>query len=240
VPGHAGGKHVPPVADGADDAWVSGIVLELPAQTAYADINTAVKGRGVVAVAGIHQLVATQHPVGARHHRLQQLELAAREPDRTAFDVVQRLSRCVQQLKRSTLRNIDVELVLLPASCIVAADEEKFQHVVEELVKNAATAMNHRGWIIITTNQLVLQENQMGRLPAGSYARLSVRDSGGGMSPDVMRRALDPLFSTRTGHQGWGLAKCAGFVRQCGGEITLSSIKGQGTAAEVYLPRKTV
>jgi signal transduction histidine kinase len=160
--------------------------------------------------------------------------------NRTRFDMNPSVASAIAQLKRSTLRNIDVELVLLPASCIVAADEEKFQHVVEELVKNAATAMNHRGWIIITTNQLVLQDNQMGRLPAGSYVRLSVRDSGGGMSPDVMRRALDPLFSTRTGHQGWGLAKCAGFVRQCGGEITLSSIKGQGTAAEVYLPRKTV
>src|SRR5215469_375092 len=160
--------------------------------------------------------------------------------NRTRFDMNQSVASAIAQLKRSTLRNIDVELVLLPASCIVAADEEKFQHVVEELVKNAATAMNHRGWIIITTNQLALQDNQVGRLPAGSYVRLSVRDSGGGMSPDVMRRALDPLFSTRSGHQGWGLAKCAGFVRQCGGEITLSSIKGQGTAAEVYLPRKPV
>jgi signal transduction histidine kinase len=160
--------------------------------------------------------------------------------NRTRFDMNQSVASAIAQLKRTTLCNIDVELVLLPASCIVAADEEKFQHVVEELVKNAATAMNHRGWIIITTNQLTLQDNQLGRLPAGSYVRLSVRDSGGGMSPDVMRRALDPLFSTRTGHQGWGLAKCAGFVRQCGGEITLSSIKGQGTAAEVYLPRKPV
>jgi hypothetical protein len=87
---------------------------------------------------------------------------------------------------------------------------------------------------------LVLQDSQIGRLPAGGYVRLSVRDSGGGMAPDVMRRALDPLFSTRTGHQGWGLAKCAGFVRQCGGEIMLSSVEGQGTAAEIYFPRKTV
>jgi signal transduction histidine kinase len=160
--------------------------------------------------------------------------------NRTRFDMNQSVTGVVAQLRRSTLGSIDVELVLLPASCMVAADEEKFEHVVEELICNAATAMNHSGWIIITTNQLVLQDSQIGRLPAGSYVRLGVRDTGGGMSPDVMRRALDPVFSTRSGHQGWGLAKCAGFVRQCGGEIILSSIKGQGTAAEVYLPRKPV
>ena len=158
----------------------------------------------------------------------------------TRFDLNQSVARAIAGLKRSLLRNIDVELVLLPASCVVAADEEKFQHVVEELVKNAAVAMNHRGWITITTNQLVLQDNQAGRLPAGSYVRLSVRDSGGGMNPEVVRRALDPVFSTRSGHQGWGLAKCAGFVRQCGGEIVLSSIEGQGTAAEIYFPRQQI
>lgn len=159
--------------------------------------------------------------------------------NRTHFDVNQSVARVTAQLKRSILHNIDVEQVLLPGVCMIAADEEKFQHVLEELIKNAAMAMDHRGWIIITTNQLTLQGGQVGRLPAGSYIRLSVRDSGGGMSPDVMRRALDPLFSTRNGHQGWGLAKCAGFVRQSGGEIVLSSIKSQGTAAELYFPRKT-
>jgi signal transduction histidine kinase len=160
--------------------------------------------------------------------------------NRTRFDMNQSVASVIAGLKRSILRSIDVELVLLPASCMVAADEQKFQHVVEELLKNASAAMDHRGWIVISTNQLELQDGQVGRLSAGSYVRLSVRDSGGGMSPDVMRRALDPVFSTRNGHQGWGLAKCAGFVRQCGGEILLSSIKGQGTAAEVYFPRQKV
>ena len=160
--------------------------------------------------------------------------------NRTRFDMNQSVEGVIAGLKRSILRSIDVELVLLPASCMVAADEQKFQHVVEELLKNASAAMDHRGWIVISTNQLELQDGQVGRLSAGSYVRLSVRDSGGGMSPDVMRRALDPVFSTRNGHQGWGLAKCAGFVRQCGGEILLSSIKGQGTAAEVYFPRQKV
>jgi signal transduction histidine kinase len=153
------------------------------------------------------------------------------------FDLNRSVATVIGDLKHSLLRDIDVELALAPASYVVTADEEKFQHVVEELIKNAVTAMNHRGWIIIGSSEQVLQAGQVGRLPTGNYVKLSVRDSGSGMSPDVVRRALDPLFSTRSGHQGWGLAKSAGFVRQCKGEIVLSSIKGQGSAVEIYLPR---
>src|SRR5215469_4133002 len=160
--------------------------------------------------------------------------------NRTHFDLNQSVAGVTARLKRTILHDIDLELALLPASCLVAADEEKFAHVVEELIENAAIAMEFTGWIIITTSQLVLKDNQIGRLAAGNYVRLSVRDSGPGMSPDVVRRALDPVFSTRDGHQGWGLAECAGFVRQCGGEIMLSSVKSQGSAADVYLPRKPV
>ena len=160
--------------------------------------------------------------------------------NRTRFDLNHSVAQVTDRLKSTILREIDVELALLPASCVVAADPEQFQHVVEELIKNAAIAMDYRGWIIITTSQLILKDNQIGRLRAGHYVRLSVRDSGAGMSPDIVRRALDPVFSTRNGHQGWGLAKCAGFVRQCGGEITLSSIKSQGSAADIYLPRNSV
>ena len=155
----------------------------------------------------------------------------------THFDLNRSVVTVVGHLKYSLLRGIDVEFALEPTSCVVAMDQEKFQGVVEELVKNAATAMDHRGRIAICTSQEALQANQVGRLPAGTYIRFSVHDTGSGMSPDVTRRALDPLFSTRNGHQGWGLAKCAGFVRQSKGDIVLSSIKGQGSAVEVYLPK---
>ena len=78
--------------------------------------------------------------------------------NRTRFDMNQSVASVIAGLKRSILRSIDVELVLLPASCMVAADEQKFQHVVEELLKNASAAMDHRGWIVISTNQLELQD----------------------------------------------------------------------------------
>jgi signal transduction histidine kinase len=157
--------------------------------------------------------------------------------NRTRFDLNHSVAAVITDLKRSVLCNIDIDLALLPASCFVAADEEKFHYVLEELARNAAAAMDKRGWIIVTTSHAALSAGQVGRLAPGSYVKLSLRDSGRGMSPDVMRRAMDPLFSTWNGHQGWGLAKCAGFLRQCGGDLTLTSTRGQGTAAELYLPK---
>jgi sensor histidine kinase regulating citrate/malate metabolism len=56
------------------------------------------------------------------------------------------------------------------------------------------------------------------------------------MLPDVAKRALDPLFSTKNGHHGWGLARCAGFIRQSGGDILLTSLPGKGTIVDVFLP----
>jgi signal transduction histidine kinase len=157
--------------------------------------------------------------------------------NRTRFDINRSVTAVIARLKRSILQNIDIELALLPEICCVTTDEEQLHHVLEELAKNAAAAMDHKGWIIISTSHVILPPGQIGRLPAGSYVKLSLKDSGRGMTPEITRRAMDPLFSTKNGHQGWGLAKCAGFVRQCGGDVRLSSTKGQGAAVELYLPK---
>lgn len=155
---------------------------------------------------------------------------------RTRLDMNEVTASAVGGLKRSVLRDIDVELALAPHNCPVATDEEKLRHVIEELARNAAAAMDHRGWVIFATGRQSLAAGQAGILPPGEYAFISVKDTGRGMSPEVARRALDPLFSTKPGHHGWGLARCAGFVRQCGGNIVLASVPGKGTAATVYLP----
>jgi signal transduction histidine kinase len=58
------------------------------------------------------------------------------------------------------------------------------------------------------------------------------------MTPDVMARAAEPLFTTGPHgiKAGWGLSNCAGFVRQSGGTMTLTSEPGRGTTVELSLP----
>jgi signal transduction histidine kinase len=157
--------------------------------------------------------------------------------NRTKFDLNQVVAATFSALKHSALQHIEVEFGLTSSNCVVVADEDQFVHVLEELARNAAAAMDGQGSLIVSTTETELQERQVSRLPAGNYIRLTVKDTGRGMPPEVAKRALDPLFSTKAGHHGWGLARCAGFIRQTGGEILLFSRPGRGTIADILLPR---
>ena len=69
-----------------------------------------------------------------------------------------------------------------------------------------------------------------------SYGRLTVTDTGGGMTPQVRARAIEPFFSTRSGAFGLGLTSAAVIVRRLGGYFRAAATGTQGTSVEVYLP----
>jgi CheY-like chemotaxis protein len=72
----------------------------------------------------------------------------------------------------------------------------------------------------------------------GAYVRVSVTDNGRGMGPDTQQRVFEPFFTTKpVGHgTGLGLAMVYGFVRQCGGHVTVYSEIGHGTTIALYFP----
>jgi CheY-like chemotaxis protein len=73
----------------------------------------------------------------------------------------------------------------------------------------------------------------------GEYIRVSVTDTGSGMTGEVMARAFDPFFTTKPAGQGTGLglSMIYGFARQSGGSARIESELGRGTTVELYLPR---
>ena len=76
-------------------------------------------------------------------------------------------------------------------------------------------------------------------LKAGPYVRLTVRDTGHGMAPEILERIFEPFFTTKNVGEGtgMGLAVVHGIVTSNGGAITVESAPKQGATFAVYLPR---
>jgi len=69
-------------------------------------------------------------------------------------------------------------------------------------------------------------------------ARLTVHDSGSGMTPDVLERIRKPYFTTKEGGTGLGVAVARGLIEQHGGQLDFRSVVGQGTTVDIHLPMK--
>jgi PAS domain S-box-containing protein len=122
----------------------------------------------------------------------------------------------------------------------VNVDPGQFENALMNLVVNARDAVDGRGRIVIESEVATLGEGD--HLPAslapGRYAVIAVSDSGSGMTPDVQRRAFEPLFTTKSQGRGtgFGLPMVYNFAKQAGGLVTLYSEPGHGTTARIYLP----
>jgi len=121
----------------------------------------------------------------------------------------------------------------------VFADPGELEAALINLALNARDAMPQGGALTITVRKHVLQSAaDRIELPAGDYVVFSVADTGVGMAPDVLARALEPFFTTKAAGKGngLGLSMVYGFARQSGGQVAIESHVGQGTRVDLYLP----
>jgi two-component system CheB/CheR fusion protein len=138
--------------------------------------------------------------------------------------------------------NIRLITVVDPALGAVFADPAVIEEAIINLAINARDAMPGGGVLTIETCNLDLDEAFVARrpgLPAGSYVRLLVRDTGCGMDQETLARIFEPFFTTKEVGQGTGLglASAYGSVKQSGGYIEADSRPGQGATFSIYLPR---
>jgi two-component system cell cycle sensor histidine kinase/response regulator CckA len=127
----------------------------------------------------------------------------------------------------------------------VLADYGQLEQVVLNLVLNARDATPAGGQITISTDVVVVSDEEAARENVGrtgSFVRLIVRDTGEGMAPEVLPHLFEPFYTTKPVGKGTGLGLSSsyGIVRQGGGFIRVASQVGVGTTATVYLPEAQV
>ncbi|MCO4882402.1 PAS domain S-box protein [Paraburkholderia caribensis] len=125
----------------------------------------------------------------------------------------------------------------------VLVDTHQLESVVLNLAINSRDAMPEGGVLTFGLSNAVLyaQAAVAAQVEPGEYVKMTVTDTGAGMSADVVERAFDPFFTTKPEGQGTGLglSMAYGFVLQSGGHIELASTPGVGTTVTIYLPRST-
>jgi signal transduction histidine kinase len=103
-------------------------------------------------------------------------------------------------------------------------DPSQVEAAILNLCLNARDAMPEGGQLTITTaNETIADRAGPDGPEAGGYVRICVTDTGGGMTPDVLRRAFDPFFTTKgpAGGPGLGLSQVYGMARQLGGTVRI-------------------
>jgi len=124
----------------------------------------------------------------------------------------------------------------------VLGDPSQIHQVLMNLCTNAGHAMRDKGGVLeVTLGNVELNSAFIASHPdadTGFYVKLTVRDTGHGMTPDVLERIFEPYFTTKEKGVGTGLGLSVvhGIVKNHGGIITAESESGKGTTFKVYLP----
>ncbi len=142
-------------------------------------------------------------------------------------------------LERTIGDTITVEFSVTENIWPIFVDPYQLENAVLNLAVNARDAMPEGGTLRIVTTNTLLSDGEIEGVNGGEHIRLSVSDTGVGMTSDVLDRAFEPFFTTKpTGKgTGLGLSQIFGFVRQSRGAVTVESNPGRGTTVSIFLPR---
>ncbi|MDH5675079.1 MAG: response regulator [Myxococcales bacterium] len=217
------------------------------------DFNNVLAG-----VLGHAELLSRQLPAGSQAQRDAQVivELAHQGADRTrqllvfgrqgkarltTFDLKDAVARTARTLERTLGECVALQLELPEAAGWIRGDEVELSQLLLNLCLNARDAMPEGGTLSIALRPRELKqsfEEGSQRFEKGAYLELEVRDTGAGMAPEVLERAMDPYFTTKPPGvgSGLGLAQVQGAARNAHGRITVTSQPGEGTSFRVCFP----
>ncbi len=164
------------------------------------------------------------------------------EQKRDLVDIGPVVREAVKFLQSSIPKSIAIREEIDAAPEMVRADPTQIHQVIMNLGSNAAYAMRDGGGRLdVGLGEVAVSPETAAQNPdlrPGPYVKLTVEDTGSGMTREVRDRIFDPFFTTKRRGEGMGmgLPVVLGIIRSHGGAITVSTAPGKGTTFEVYLP----
>ncbi len=158
---------------------------------------------------------------------------AARRP----LDLNHVVASALEMMSRVAGDAIQVKTYLSPVPVPVLAEFIELERIVLNLALNSLHAIDAEGVITIETEAVRSPSpSRVEGMQDVPYARLTVTDSGCGVSPEVRARMFEPFFTTTESGTGLGLSSVAFTIRQLSGTVSVESEPGRGTSITVILP----
>lgn len=168
------------------------------------------------------------------------------DQEREAVDLKVIVWEALKMIRATLPATIEIRSSLEVDPAVVFADPTQMHQVVMNLCANAEYAMRKEGGILdIALTSIEVTAKSVLEFPSlkpGTYLRLTIRDSGQGIPPEVLERIFEPFFTTKGSGEGTGLglAVVHGAIVGHGGHISVSSVMGQGTTFTILFPRLDV
>ncbi len=153
-------------------------------------------------------------------------------------ETIEKIGKLLSRLIRE---DVEFKTELCSDPLNILADDGQVEQVLMNLVTNARDALPHGGRVTISTGTAFLDAEFIGGFgygSPGSYARISVQDTGLGMDESTLEKIFEPFFTTKEPGKGTGLglAIVYGIIKQMNGFITVESIPRKGTDFSIYFP----
>ncbi|MDH5295571.1 MAG: response regulator [Nitrospirota bacterium] len=206
----------------------------------YTELALATVPKGSRTQRNLQEVLTAGHR--AKHLVLQILTFSRQAGQGKKPTPIQMVIREALKLLRATIPTTIEIRQSLKTEATILGDPTQMHQVIVNLCTNAEYAMRETGGILKITLEDVEVTEDLARmisgLQVGPYVRLKVKDSGSGMTPEVLERIFDPFFTTKPIGEGsgMGMAVVHGIVTGHGGAIVVDSVVNKGTKVEVYLP----
>ncbi|MDH5700072.1 MAG: response regulator [Nitrospirota bacterium] len=216
----------------------------------FNNILTAILGFTELALATVPKESRTQRNLQevltaghrAKHLVLQILTFSRQAGQGKKPTPIHMVVREALKLLRSTIPTTIEIRQSLKTEATILADPTQMHQIIINLCTNAEYAMRESGGILnVTLEDVEVTEDLAGMisgLQVGPHVRLTVQDTGSGMTPEVLERLFDPFFTTKPIGEGsgMGMAVVHGIITGHRGAIVVDSVVNKGTKIEVYLP----